>query len=138
MGGSGTRANTTSERGTRLGVGAEARAGVAAEAEAGAGTDTRANTHERTGMGRGGKRDITAVTTETGTNTDGTLIMKNTGETRETVTHELHAQPRYTHSKTLTRHVLFVFYCIVRSYLYHLKNAFYECNFTFLVVHSLV
>lgn len=121
MEGTGTKANTMSERGTRPGVGAEvearAGAGVAAGVEARAGTDTKANTRGRTGMGKGGKSDIIAVTTGTGTNTDETLIMKNIGETRETDTHDLHAQPRYTHSASSTRHVLFVFYCIVRCYL---------------------
>lgn len=80
MGGTSTRANIMSGKGIRPEV--EARAEVGVEAD----TDTRPNAQERKGTGREVKRDITAVTTGTGTgtNTDGILIMKNTGETHET------------------------------------------------------
>lgn len=93
MEGTSTRANIMSGKGTRPGAEAqvEARAEVAAGVEAEAGTGTKPNAHERIGTGKGGKRDITAVTTGTGTNTDGILIMKNTGETRETSTYDLDA-----------------------------------------------
>lgn len=47
----------------------------------------------------------------------------------------IYTQPAYTNSTQLTRHFLFVCYCIVIYTI--LKAAFYECNFTFLVVHDL-